>query len=174
MTTSRAAAVLSAIRERRSVRKFTPEPVGREDLLAILEAGRWAPSGKNGQPWRFLAIGAGDPRQAALAGLTRHTPMVASAGALIAVFLDKSAMYNQVKDHQSAGAVIQNMLLAAHALGLGAVWLGEILNREPEVLAALALDPGVYELMAVIVLGRPAEAGTSSRKPLDDLMLEPF
>ena len=174
MTTTAAAAVLAAIRERRSVRKYTAEPVGREGLLAVLDAGRWAPSGKNNQPWRFLVVTAGDPRRETLAGLTKYRPIVASAGALIVVLLDKSVMYNQVKDHQSAGAVIQNMLLAAHAMGLGAVWLGEILNREPEVLGALGLSPAAYELMVVIALGRPAAAGVSSRKPLEDLMLEPI
>src|SRR3972149_6872136 len=48
--------LLQAIQERRSVRKFSPEPVGREDITRILEGARWAPSGSNQQPWRFTVI----------------------------------------------------------------------------------------------------------------------
>jgi len=167
-------ALLAAMAERRSVRKYTDEPVPREAVAAILEAGRWAPSGLNNQPWRFLALMRGDKRVEALAGCTKYATIVRAAGALIAVFLDKDAMYNEMKDHQTAGAAIQNMLLAVHAQGLGAVWLGEIVNQSPQVLEALNLDPAAYEFMALIAMGYPAHPGASSRKPLSELMLEPF
>lgn len=166
--------LLQGILERRSVRKYSDEPVSREAVLDILDAGRWAPSGLNNQPWRFLALNRGDERVQALAGCTRYGPIVRTGGALIALFLDKDAMYSELKDHQTAGACIQNMLLAAHALGLGAVWLGEIVNQAPQVLECLGLDPAAYEFMALIVIGHPAHAGASSRKPLSELMLEEF
>ncbi|MBU1001783.1 MAG: nitroreductase [Proteobacteria bacterium] len=166
--------LLRCILERRSVRKYTDEPVSREALLAILEAGRWAPSGLNNQPWRFLVVSRGDERTLALAGCTKYGTIVRAAGALIAVFLDREAMYSEVKDHQTAGACIQNMLLAAHALGLGTVWLGEIVNQAPQVLDCLDLDPAAYEFMALIAVGHPAHPGASSRKPLPELMLEAF
>lgn len=165
-------ALLEAIKSRRSVRKYTDEPVSREELLAVLEAGRWAPSGLNNQPCRLLVIQAGDPRREALADCTKYTHILKGAQALIVVFLDKSRMYNPLKDHQAAGAFIQNMLLAIHAQGLGGVWIGEILNQADEVFKALSLDPQVLELMAVIALGRPAAAGASSRKDLDSFLLE--
>lgn len=167
-------ALLTAIAERRSVRKYTDEPVSREDMRAVLEAGRWAPSGLNNQPWRFLALFKGDPRVDALAGCTKYAAIVQAAGALVGVFLDKDAMYSELKDHQTAGAAIQNMMLAAHGLGLGSVWLGEIVNQAPQVLDALDLDPAGYEFMALIALGHPAHPGASSRKPLSELMLEEF
>ncbi|MEW5775091.1 MAG: nitroreductase [Thermodesulfobacteriota bacterium] len=166
--------VLAALRERRSVRKFTDEPVAREDLVAILEAGRWAPSGLNNQPWRFLAVMPGDPRADALAGCTKYGAIVRSAKALVAVCLDRRVMYHEMKDHQGAGACLQNMLLAAHALGLGGVWLGEIVNQAGQALAVLGLDPADYSLMAVLAFGRPAHPGASSRKPLEELLLEPL
>lgn len=166
--------ILKAIRERRSVRKYTNEPVTREEIMQILEAGRWAPSGLNNQPWRFLVVMSGDARQASLAGCTKYASLVRSAGALICLFLDRGATYNETKDHQSAGACLQNMLLAAHALGLGAVWLGEIINQAPQVMAALKLDTAALELQAVIALGRPAHPGASSRKALSELLLEEF
>ena len=166
--------VLDAIRERRSIRRYTQDPVDPAQLLQILEAGRFAPSGKNNQPWRILEIQGGDPRQETLAGLTKYAPIVREGRALIAVFLDKTVLYSPAKDQQSLGACAQNMLLAAHSLGLGALWLGEIINQEPEVTRALRLPDERYELACLLVLGHPAQKGGSSRRPLSDLLLEPF
>ncbi|WP_031385385.1 nitroreductase family protein [Desulfonatronum thiodismutans] len=171
--------VFQALLGRRSVRKFTDRPVDVKDLRRILEAGRWAPSGLNNQPWRFLVVRAGDPRQAALAGLTKYGHIVREAQALIVVFLYKPAMYHEGKDNQAAGACIQNLLLAVHGLGLGGVWLGEIINQEDQVMEALQLGTEEYRLMAVIALGHPAQpssrldaAAGSSRRPLEELLLE--
>lgn len=164
--------VIAAMLERRSIRKFTAEAVAREDILTILEAGRWAPSGLNNQPWRFLVISRDDPRHAKLAGCTKYAHIVRASAACIAVTLDKGAMYNEMKDHQGAGACIQNMLLAIHALGLGAVWLGQIVNDQSASLTALGLDQTAHELQAVIALGHPDQTGGSTRKPLAELLLE--
>jgi nitroreductase len=81
-------------------------------------------------------------------------------------------MYNPMKDHQGAGACPQNMLLAAHSLGLGAVWIGEIVNQEPRVTEALGLDPADLEMQAVVALGHPDQKGSADRKPLSALLLE--
>ncbi len=166
--------VLDAMRERRSIRRFTGDPVAREELAAILEAGRWAPSGLNNQPWRFMVIAREDPRHDKLAECTKYARIVRSSAACVCVLLEKAAMYSEMKDHQGAGACIQNMLLAAHALGLGAVWLGQIVNDQPTTLAALGLSESELELQAVIALGRPDQKGESTRKPLSELMLEDF
>jgi nitroreductase len=163
--------VLAAIFGRRSIRRFTAEPVSTEALRTILEAGRWAPSGLNNQPWRFLALWPGDPRAKALEDCTKYAHILRGAGALVAVFLDREAMYSELKDHQTAGAAIQNMLLAAHALGLGGVWLGEIVNQAPQVLQVLGLDSEAYAFMALLALGHPDQKGSSSRKPLEELMI---
>lgn len=166
--------VLDAIKARRSIRRFTPETVADAEVLAMLEAGRWAPSGQNNQPWRFLAIRADDPRQETLAGLTKYAAIARAARVLICVFLDAESCYSPAKDQQGAGACVQNMLLAAHSLGLGAVWLGEIINQEPKVTTALGLAPSRLALAAVVAVGRPGQRGSSTRKALADLMLEPF
>lgn len=166
--------VLQALFSRRSIRRFTDEAVSTEDIRTILEAGRWAPSGLNNQPWRFMILLPGDPRAAALGECTKYAHIVRGAGCLIGVFLDRDSMYNELKDHQTAGACIQNMMLAAHALGLGSVWIGEIVNQWPAVLQALELDPGRYEFMALVALGHPDQEGSSSRKPLEDLLIEEF
>jgi nitroreductase len=164
--------VLEVIRQRRSIRAFTDAPVDREQLETILDAGRWAPSGLNNQPWRFVVVREGDERCSKLAKCTKYRNTVEGAKVLIVVLAHKNSMYNATKDYQGIGACIQNMLLAVHALGLGGVWLGEILNQESRVLKILGLDSDEYELMAVIAVGHPAERGASQRKPVHDLLLE--
>ncbi|HDQ40937.1 MAG TPA: nitroreductase family protein [Desulfonatronum sp.] len=166
--------ILQTILERRSIREFTSKPVATEDLRRILDAGRWAPSGLNNQPWRFLVLQNSDPRKEALQSCTKYSHVVRQAAALIGVFLKKSEMYHDVKDHQAAGACIQNMLLAIHGLGLGGVWLGEIINQEADVLKMLHLDSELLRLMAFIALGHPGHSGSSTRCPLADLLLEDF
>ena len=162
--------VQDAIERRRSIREFTGEPVARELLHKIVRAGIWAPSGLNNQPWRFVLIRDKETGQR-LATLTKYAHIVREAPALIAVYLDQAAMYNPMKDYQSAGAAIQNMLLAAEELGLGAVWLGQILQNSNEVNALLKLD-GTFELMAVLAIGYPRHRKQQSqRKPLADFIL---
>ena len=166
--------VLRALHDRRSIRNYTSDPVDRANVEAILDAGRWSPSGLNNQPWKFLVIFPGDPRQEILASHTKYARIVREAGALIAVFLDKERTYNEVKDLQGIGACIQNMLLAVHALGLGAVWLGQIINQEKQVMEALELDPYALGFMALLAVGHPASDGSSTRRPLSDMLLEEF
>ncbi|TIH19288.1 nitroreductase family protein [Marinifilum sp. JC120] len=171
---SKTNSVLEALYERRSIRKFTDEPVSRDDLTAILEAGRWAPSGLNNQPYRFLVIHEDDARVAPLAECTKYGHIVKAAKVLICIFLDKQAVYSEMKDHQGAGACIQNMMLAAHSLGLGTVWLGEIINQQDQALEALNQPAGKYELQVVLALGHPDQKGNSKRNELSEYMLEDF
>jgi len=144
-----------AIKQRRSIRKFLTRPVSDDDLAEIITAGSWAPSGLNNQPWRFATVVERSTLDR-LAGLTRYGHILKNCAAAIVVFLDREAMYNDLKDHQAAGACIQNMLLATEELGLGGVWLGEILNQAAEVNRVLEI-PERYELMAVLALGHPAD-----------------
>ncbi len=92
-------AVLSAISSRRSIRRYTDEPVTRDELTAILEAGRWAPSGLNNQPWRLLVIGPGDPRKASLEDATKYAHVIRRCDTLVLVFLKREEMYSEMKDH---------------------------------------------------------------------------
>ncbi|MEJ5347141.1 MAG: nitroreductase [Desulfosoma sp.] len=162
--------VLTAIYERRSVRHFSDAPVDRKTVLELLRAASWAPSGLNNQPWRFALIW--DPAwKEKLAGLTRYSATLKAAAVLVPVFLDKEGSYDYVKDCQAVGAAIQNFLLAAHAYGLGAVWIGEILKNKEAVRERLGL-PDRLELMAVIALGHPAHRQQKShRRPLEELIV---
>jgi len=163
--------ILTAIQQRRSIRNFTGQPVDAAVLHEIIQAGVWAPSGLNNQPWRFVIVT--DPAiRARLAEQTNYSHIVLAAPALIAVYLDREAMYDELKDTQSAGACIQNMLLAAEALDLGAVWLGQILKNREKVGRILGLADKL-ELMAVIAIGHPSRRDQQSeRKPLAEFIVK--
>ncbi len=165
--------VVEGIYSRRSVRNYTDQPVERDHVLEIIKAGSWAPSGLNNQPWRFVMVGDKATR-AELARLTRYSRILEEAPVAIAVFIEHKVMYHEVKDHQSMGACLQNMLLAAHAMGLGAVWLGEILKNADKVRILFDL-PDHLELMAVVALGYPAgKEQTSNRRDITELLLKEY
>lgn len=162
--------LLEGIYTRRSVRSYTDQAPSGEQILEIVKAGSWAPSGLNNQPWRFVVV-RNRETLGQLAGFTRYRHIIGKAPVAIAVFCDRSVMYNDVKDHQAMGACLQNMLLAAHALGLGAVWLGEILKNATEVGALLGVGSEM-ELMAVVTVGYSADAEQrTTRKDVRELIL---
>ncbi len=162
--------ILKAIRERRSVRNFTEEPVSRKLMLEMLRTASWAPSGLNNQPWRFAIIWDQGLKEE-LGRLTRYSAILKNAAVLIPVFLDVESSYDRTKDCQAIGACIQNLLLALHSQGLGATWIGEILKNKERVIKLLEL-PDRLELMAVVAVGHPFHRNqTSHRRPIEELVV---
>jgi nitroreductase len=160
--------ILDAIRNRRTIRKYKTVMPDDEDIQMILEAGRWAPSGLNNQPWRFKVIQDRDIIKR-VSAFTKYGPVVRRAPMLVIVCMDTAVSYNRDKDIMAIGACIQNILLCAHSLGLGACWLGEILNKKEELAEFLDLNEDL-EIMAVISLGYPDEVVKQpGRKPLSSL-----
>lgn len=170
--------MIDKIKSRYSCRNFKEEDniVKDEDLTQILECGRWAPSGLNNQPWKFIIVKDNPEMQESMANLTHSDAIIRSSAVNVIVLLDDEKIYSKTKDILGIGACIENMLLAAHELGYGTCWLGEILNRAEEVLDLFELDKNQYELMAVISIGIPR--GTPSknreREKLDDLILKSY
>ena len=162
--------ILDIIKTRRSIRRFREDSLDDGLLGRVLEAGRWAPSGLNNQPWRFALVTKRDVIQE-IAALTHYRRIVLAAKAVIPVFLDTEKSYHREKDIQAIGACLQNMLLEAHSLGLGAVWLGEIIKSNIRIKEILGLGAEL-ELMAVVALGYPDEMPRSpGRKELKDLIV---
>jgi nitroreductase len=158
------------IKSRRSIRCFKKQAIENTLLHNIIEAGTWAPSGLNNQPWKFIIIRSYAVREQ-LAGLTKYGNIIKAAPVCIAVFLDISLSYDHTKDVQAIGACIQNMLLQTHALGLGAVWLGEIVKNGATVRGLLKV-PDTMEFMALIALGVPAEKNAiSDRRKIEEVIL---
>ncbi|MFH0811702.1 MAG: nitroreductase family protein, partial [Pseudomonadota bacterium] len=147
--------MLEAIKGRRSIRKFTSQDIPDTIINQIMEMGTLAPSGLNNQPWKFVVVKNRELLEE-LSAQTKYSHIIQNAPVCIAVFLDNAESYHRVKDIQAIGACIQNMLLTIHHLGLGGVWLGEILNNKEAVEKILEVS-GNLELMAVLAFGYPAE-----------------
>lgn len=148
---------LEAIFTRRSIRKFQDRPVPEEIIGRLLAAAMQAPSARNQQPWQFVVI---DDRQI-LAKVPAFMPNAAMAGhAPLGILvcgdlsLEKSEGYWVV----DCAAAVENMLLAAHALGLGAVWTG-VYPREPRMVGLRELVGLPKNVMAhsLVVIGFPGE-----------------
>jgi len=161
---------IKTIFDRRSVRKYTMKKISEQDILKIIKAGMWAPSGLNNQPWRFCIIRDKNLKKP-LANLTKYSSVIISSDVCISIHYNHSSAYDRDKDLMSIGACIQNMLLASEAIGLGSVWLGEILKNKNDANRLLNIDVG-NELMAIIALGYPAESPSKDRKKPDDLIIK--
>jgi len=153
---------LEAIRTRRSIRKYTGDSIPQEDLKTIVDAGRLAATGSNRQPWDFVVA---TERQT----ITSFKPAghwMEQAGAVIAVVLDPSTRW-WVED---GSAAIENMLIAATALGYGACWVeGDALPREEFYKELLGVPPE-KRLLALVPIGVPAESPTKEKKPLEQVL----
>ena len=143
---------LECVKGRRSVRDYTEQDLDKDAIKLIVDAGIWAPSGKNGQPWRFKIVTDKEDIKA-LSDLSVYGSWMRKAPCFIVIFLDKLHSYNYIKDVQSCGAVMQNMMLAAHAVGIGSCWIGEILPKAEEVKQILEIKNCNMELIGIITLG---------------------
>ncbi|MFC1509648.1 nitroreductase family protein [Candidatus Omnitrophota bacterium] len=147
--------VLTVIHSRKSVRKYLDKKVSKEQLEVLLRAGMASPTAGNKQPWEFVVIT--DPAMLdSLSFSSRGTRMLSSAAAAIAVCGDKSVGFKSEVWVQDCSAASENILLAAEAIGLGAVWTGIYLNEEPTkyVKRVLGLPPEVFALN-IIAIGYP-------------------
>ena len=114
---------LEAIFTRRSVRDFTHDPVSQEEIEKLLKAGMQAPSAGNEQPWHFVVIDDPDILHA-VPEFHPYSKMLLDAPLAIQVCSDRKLEIKRASWIQDCSAATQNILLAAHAMGLGAVWLG--------------------------------------------------
>jgi len=171
---------LKTIRGRRSVLRFDAGAVNDEQVEAILEAGRWAPSYINSQPWEFIVVRDAQLRARAADILRRITIAwqgFAQAPVLIVVAVDAST---DPRHHLEDGAAaVQNMALMAHSLGLASFWAGVYGESDgrgtPEdELRKLLRIPRKMRTVAVLPIGIGAYASESSRKPLADLVHRDF
>ncbi len=165
--------LLNVITERKSIRNYKNIPVSKEKIRQIIDAGIRAPSGKNGQPWNVIVVQEDKDLLTKLASLTVFSRFVSKADCLIIVLMNTSISYNHDKDMQAMGAFIENMLLTATDLGLGACWIGEISNHAKEVKSVLQLDD-CYELVAFISLGEADNKDNckTNRKSFDDVVIK--
>ncbi len=148
---------METILTRRSIRKYTGRPVSDELVTQLLRAAMAAPSAANQQPWQFVVVRDQGVLEA-IASASPYSGMTKQAQVAVVVCADLSREATPGYWAQDCAAATENLLLAAHSLGLGAVWLG-FYPREERV-AALAEILGTPENVvpfAVVPIGYPAE-----------------
>ncbi len=148
---------LEAIHTRRSIRQYEERPVPAEMVERVLAAAMMAPSARNAQPWHFVVI---DDRATLdrIAEINPNAEMTRRARLAILVCGDLSLELSAGYWVIDCAAATENMLLAAHALGLGAVWTGIYPRQERmEGIGNLAGLPRNVKAHSLIVIGYPAE-----------------
>ena len=185
------------LQTRRSIRRYTPDPVAPDVVERLLTAAIWAPSAHNRQPWRFATVTTpaakaqlaramgerlradrladGDPADVVEADAGRSLARIAGAPVVLVVCLTlvdmdhypdaRRSQAEYLMAVQSVAMAVQNLLLAAHAEGLGACWMCAPLFCAEAVSAALDL-PADWQPQALVTVGWPASAGKpAARRP---------
>ena len=171
--------VFEAMEGRRSCRDFLPDPIDEENILRILRAGAWAPSPMNAQPWEFVVVTSDEVKEALFSEADERkkwglevsgwkwlegyrVDFLKSAPAIIAVVgdpkrtgLDGFMQEGSVGYQHACAAAIQNMHLAAHALGLGSLWF-TLFDRQ--AIRRILAIPEDRTPLALICLGKPTKA----------------
>ena len=152
--------MLETIMTRTSIRQYTDQPVEKEKIEAMLRAGMAAPTAVNAQPWHFVVV-SDKAKLGELAAANPRAGMLKSAPLAIVVCGDMTkAMEGKGRQFwiQDCSAATENILLAAHAQGLGAVWtaLYPMEERIQPVSEALKL-PDTLIPLCTVVIGYPAE-----------------
>ncbi|MBF7082501.1 nitroreductase family protein [Desulfallas sp. Bu1-1] len=200
--------VADVINTRVSVRRYLPEMITEEEIIAILEAGRRAPSGENAQPWSFIIVKSEENKkilgQLCKRGSGRHftgeyvtrkmqerfesltdiqkrkrvfkkltsgdvSAFVAEAPVLIIVI----GLKNVLNTPYDCSAAIENMLIMAHAMGLGGCWVNaSTLDIRDEVMLKNFFEiPNEYKVISIIAFGKPrTKHKPRPRKPLEQMV----
>lgn len=162
---------MALLKGRRSIRRYQDKPVPDDLLNEVLEAGRWAPSASNRQPWDFIVVRDPEVR----AAVAEHAAYffikwahVEEAPVIIALCGDaRNPVYRQFL-HEDIGLAGSHMMLQAAALGLGTCWLGGV-NRE--AIGQILKVPSQTEVIGLLTLGFPAEdPAPPARKPLAEIV----
>lgn len=163
-----------AIKERRSIRNYKPDPIPEEDLTKILDAGRWAPSSGNTQPLELVVIKDQETRKE-LARAARGQSFIAEAPVAIVVCANVPRTEKRYGKRgrelyiiQDTAAATENILLMAYALGYGTCWVGSFIDEEVEKVIDA---PEEIRPLAIISLGKIAKKPkTPPRRDLENII----
>lgn len=155
---------LEALKTRRSVRSFTSDEVSKEVIEDLVDCGRLAATARNDQPWAFVVVRDAAVRKQ-LAGIADYGAFIADAPVCIVVLCKPTKYY--IED---GSAATQNVLLAAHAHGLGACWVAG--DKKPY--AAKVRDvvgaPNEFCLLSMVAVGYPAGQGQPPKRALSEVL----
>ncbi len=157
--------ILNLIKQRRSIRNFKKDKVSNDFILKILEAGRYAPSAENNQPWRFYVI----TKEENIETIGRHCQIaflnsfVKEASFLVVLYTNKRHRFVET----DCGLSAQNMMVEAFSLGMGSCYVGAF--REKEIKNFLKLKD-FDRIIGVIAFGYPQEIPLApERLPLETI-----
>lgn len=164
-------ALLALHKGRRSIRRYRPDPVPVEMIEQILEAGRWAPSASNRQPWAFVVVRDEEVRRRVAENAAYYFVRwghVEDAPVIIALCGNaKNRIYQQFL-HEDIGLAGGQMMLQAAALGLGTCWIGGL---DRKAIAGVLQVPEPWEVIGLLTLGFPdEEPEPPPRKPLSEIV----
>ena len=148
---------IEAILTRRSIRKYTDKPISEDLINLLLKAAMYAPSARDCQPWHFVVI-SDRGRLDKLAEIHQYGKMLKQASLAILIAGDKNLEPMEGYINQGCAVATQNILLAAHANGLGAVWLGVYPRQERMTGIANFLElPANIIPISLVSIGYPNE-----------------
>jgi len=156
---------LEALRTRRSIRQFETRAVPREALETLVDAGRLAPTAMGKEPWEFVVVTDSAMRRQ-IAALTDYGHFIADAPACIVVFC------RDVKYYLEDGcAAVENILIAARALGLGSCWVAGDKKPYARAVGDFLGAPKGMKLIALIAVGYPrGPVPTPRKRPLQEVI----
>lgn len=158
--------VYDCIRTRRTVRNFKPNPVPESLIHKILQAGRWAPSSSNTQPWHFIVVKDREMLKT-IGGITTQGTFLADAPMAIAI-----VMGDAFRPQLDAGRALQQMELVAWSEGLGTCFVGMREVEQQRQIKRLLGIPDEMELITILPFGYREEGVSGKgvpRKPLADI-----
>ena len=176
--------LIDAIQGRRSIREYKADPVPREIIEDIIEAGNWAPSAKNGHQWRFTVLTGKAKDDYNLmfrnkldtfiqehgrkeAGSAPWTLEIMEQAPVLLIVWNTNDNGWSTEEH-SVAAAMQNICLRAYDLGLGSLWIGDVFYAYPETVAYFG--KGNWKMTGAISLGYPATEGkVPKKKTLDEV-----
>ncbi len=159
-----------AIENRRSIRKYKQKTIPKEIIEKLINAARLAPSAINIQPWEFIAITNTETLNK-IAYITDHGKFIANAPLCIAIFCRDTKYYLE-----DGTAAIENILIAATALGLGTCWVGGDKKTYADEIRKLLSVPIDHKLVALVPIGYPDDDSIpkSKREVIDVLHFDKF
>ena len=143
--------------DRRSIRRYTDKPIENEKIDLLLKAAMYAPSAMNKQPWHFIVI-EDKKMMLKITEIHQHASMLKGASHAILICGDEKLQHDDGFWIVDCGAATENLLLAAHSMGLGACWIGIEPREARKVAVANLFDlPSHVKPFALVSLGYPAE-----------------
>jgi nitroreductase len=155
---------MEALKTRRSVRSYKPDPIPREVVEEIVDCGRLAATAINIQPWEFVVVTDLSMRQN-MAAATDHGPFIAQAPVCIAVFCRETKYFLE-----DGSAATQNLLVAAKALGLASCWVAGDKKPYADTIRKMLGPPAGYKLISLVTVGLPAEIPAPAKRPLKQVL----